>query len=190
MGQDKPVTIVRLVARGTIEEKVLELHAKKRGLVEGVLGDADVAGKLSTDELVDLLRGGGKVEASDEPRDEENASPAPDSLEVPPADVDGSLGGKLLAAAQENWQGTKSASTASSYLSVLRRMLGSSLSEPGGLSRIENALQKYARTTAAKSTPTTRRSQRSTLRSALEVGVERRLVTEGDSKRLLELLPG
>src|SRR5690606_30522060 len=34
IGQQRQVTVVRLVARGTIEEKVLELHAAKRALVE------------------------------------------------------------------------------------------------------------------------------------------------------------
>ncbi len=61
IGQQRPVTIVRLVALGTVEEKVLSLHAQKRQLVAGVLDGADVAGRLNTDELVDLLREGQAV---------------------------------------------------------------------------------------------------------------------------------
>jgi hypothetical protein len=51
---------VRLVALETVEEKVLSLHAKKRALVASILDGADASGKLTTDELVDLLREGQK----------------------------------------------------------------------------------------------------------------------------------
>src|SRR5213076_2867560 len=37
IGQQRPVTAVRLVARDTIEEAVLRLHAAKRALAQGVL---------------------------------------------------------------------------------------------------------------------------------------------------------
>jgi SNF2 family DNA or RNA helicase len=56
IGQHKPVTAVRLVARGTIEEAVLDLHAAKRALAAGVLEGSDVAASLSTDQLVELVR--------------------------------------------------------------------------------------------------------------------------------------
>jgi superfamily II DNA or RNA helicase len=68
IGQKRAVTIVRLVATGTVEEKVLALHAHKRQLVAGVLDGADIAGKLSTDELVDLLREGQAGPADEEPK--------------------------------------------------------------------------------------------------------------------------
>jgi superfamily II DNA or RNA helicase len=55
IGQTKPVTAVRLVARGTIEEAVLGLHAAKRALAAGVLEGSDVAASLGTDELVELI---------------------------------------------------------------------------------------------------------------------------------------
>lgn len=58
IGQTRAVTIIRLVARGTIEEQILELHADKRNLVAGILEGTDRAGKLSTTELVDLIRSG------------------------------------------------------------------------------------------------------------------------------------
>jgi superfamily II DNA or RNA helicase len=59
IGQRQPVTSVRLVARGTIEEAVLGLHAAKRALAAGVLEGSDVAASLGTDELIDLIRRGG-----------------------------------------------------------------------------------------------------------------------------------
>jgi len=58
LGQTKPVTVYRMVAKGTLEEQILELHARKRDLVAGILSGADRAGKLSTDELLQLIRGG------------------------------------------------------------------------------------------------------------------------------------
>jgi SNF2 family DNA or RNA helicase len=57
IGQDKPVHAYRFVARGTIEEQMLALHADKRDLVDSVLEGADAAGSLTVDELVALLAG-------------------------------------------------------------------------------------------------------------------------------------
>ena len=56
IGQTRPVTAVRLVARGTIEEAVLNLHAAKRDLAAGVLEGTDAAASLGTDELIDLIQ--------------------------------------------------------------------------------------------------------------------------------------
>ncbi len=58
-GQDKPVMVYRIVARDTIEEEILALHETKRDLVEGVLDGAGAAAKLSTQDLVSLIRGNG-----------------------------------------------------------------------------------------------------------------------------------
>lgn len=58
IGQTKPVTAIRLVARDTIEESVLSLHAEKRALAAGVLEGTDVAASLSTDQLVEMIRRG------------------------------------------------------------------------------------------------------------------------------------
>ena len=57
IGQTRPVTAIRLVARGTIEEAVLGLHAAKRALAAGVLEGSDVAASLGAEELVNLIRG-------------------------------------------------------------------------------------------------------------------------------------
>jgi SNF2 family DNA or RNA helicase len=58
IGQVRPVTALRLVARGTIEEAVLGLHESKRALAAGVLEGSDLAASLGTDELVELIRRG------------------------------------------------------------------------------------------------------------------------------------
>ena len=55
IGQDKPVTVYRLVSLGTIEEEMLALHAHKRALVAGVLEGKELAGKLTTRELIGLF---------------------------------------------------------------------------------------------------------------------------------------
>ncbi|MBF0293707.1 MAG: DEAD/DEAH box helicase [Magnetococcales bacterium] len=59
IGQQRPVTIYRLVAKGTIEEKIVALHRHKRDLADGLLEDGDMSGKLSLAELFDLIRGEG-----------------------------------------------------------------------------------------------------------------------------------
>ncbi len=58
IGQERAVTVYRLVSKGTIEEQILELHANKRELVASVLSGTDQAGRMSTDELIDLIRTG------------------------------------------------------------------------------------------------------------------------------------
>ncbi|WNG30501.1 DEAD/DEAH box helicase [Cystobacter fuscus] len=73
IGQTRPVTVYRLVARGTIEEQILSLHSDKRALVAGVLEGTNVAARLTTKDLLALLEGG------DAPRDRD------DDEEEPPA---------------------------------------------------------------------------------------------------------
>ena len=55
IGQTKPVTVYRLIARGTVEEKILAMHTDKRALVAGVLEGTDVAARLTTGDLLALL---------------------------------------------------------------------------------------------------------------------------------------
>ncbi len=56
IGQDKTVTVVRLIARGTIEEKMLSLKAKKRELTRAVIGnDARALEGLTVEDVRSLL---------------------------------------------------------------------------------------------------------------------------------------
>jgi SNF2 family DNA or RNA helicase len=72
IGQERPVTVIRLVARGTIEEAVLSLHAEKRQLAASILDGAEAAGRLDSEALLDLIRAGsGQVEETDGEREEE-----------------------------------------------------------------------------------------------------------------------
>jgi SNF2 family DNA or RNA helicase len=57
IGQRQPVTVLRLIARGTVEEKMLDVHAEKRDLFARLLGGAAAPGRLTTEELVALIRG-------------------------------------------------------------------------------------------------------------------------------------
>jgi superfamily II DNA or RNA helicase len=56
IGQTKPVQVHRLITRGTIEEKIAELLARKRALADSVLGGGEAAlTELDDDELRDLV---------------------------------------------------------------------------------------------------------------------------------------
>jgi len=56
IGQQRPVTIYRLVAKNTIEEKILQLHATKRDLADNLLDGTDQSVRLSTADLLNLLK--------------------------------------------------------------------------------------------------------------------------------------
>jgi len=56
MGQQRPVTVYRLVTAGSIEERIVALHHDKRELADGLLADQDGSAPLAADELIDLLR--------------------------------------------------------------------------------------------------------------------------------------
>ena len=55
IGQDKPVIVHRLVARDTVEERILALQERKRQLAESALGEAAGATQITRDELLALL---------------------------------------------------------------------------------------------------------------------------------------
>jgi superfamily II DNA or RNA helicase len=57
IGQDQPVFVYQLVAQGSIEERMLELQARKKALADGLLGrdDGAVLTKFSAPELHLLL---------------------------------------------------------------------------------------------------------------------------------------
>ena len=55
IGQQRPVTIYRLVTKGTIEEKIVKLHQEKRDLAGSLLDGSDISGRISADELIRLI---------------------------------------------------------------------------------------------------------------------------------------
>ena len=55
IGQEQPVTVYRLITAGTVEERVIELHARKREMAEEILEGAEKT-RLSKDELMQLFQ--------------------------------------------------------------------------------------------------------------------------------------
>jgi SNF2 domain-containing protein/helicase-like protein len=55
LGQERPVFVYRLVAKDTVEERIIDLQQRKRGIADAALGDADQAGGLTRDDLLTLL---------------------------------------------------------------------------------------------------------------------------------------
>jgi SNF2 family DNA or RNA helicase len=88
IGQTRAVTVIRLIARGTIEDAVLALHGDKRALAASVFDEEGGAARLSTDELAALIRAGEAQEPGDEEeKAEEEGDTAHDEDE---ADASGS----------------------------------------------------------------------------------------------------
>lgn len=57
IGQKNVVTVYRLIAKGTIEEKIMELQERKMELADKVLGGEGLGGqRLSREEILELLR--------------------------------------------------------------------------------------------------------------------------------------
>jgi SNF2 family DNA or RNA helicase len=56
IGQLRPVTIYRLVAKDTIEDKIVALHQHKRDLANSLLEGTEMSGRISTDDLLKLIR--------------------------------------------------------------------------------------------------------------------------------------
>lgn len=60
IGQRNVVEVIKLVAKGTIEEKIILLQENKKSLIDSVitgeLTNSDVLGKLTKEELLDLFR--------------------------------------------------------------------------------------------------------------------------------------
>jgi superfamily II DNA or RNA helicase len=58
IGQERPVTVYRLVMKDSIEQQIVDLHKQKRDLADSLLEGADIAGKVSAEELLALLQQG------------------------------------------------------------------------------------------------------------------------------------
>jgi superfamily II DNA or RNA helicase len=56
IGQQRPVTIYRLVAKDSIEERIIRLHAAKRDLADGLLAGTEDGGRLSYEDMLELIR--------------------------------------------------------------------------------------------------------------------------------------
>ncbi len=56
IGQTRPVTIYRLVCKNTIEEKIVRLHQEKRDLAGSLLEGSDISAKMTSDDLLDLIK--------------------------------------------------------------------------------------------------------------------------------------
>ena len=58
MGQQRPVTIYRLVARHTIEEGIVDLHRHKRDLADSLLEGSDLSARMSPGDMLAMLQAG------------------------------------------------------------------------------------------------------------------------------------
>ncbi len=56
IGQQRPVTVYRLVTQGSIEEKIVRLHRSKRDLAEDILSGEDAGAPIDAAQLMELLR--------------------------------------------------------------------------------------------------------------------------------------
>jgi len=57
IGQTRPVTVYRLIARDTVEEGIVQLHKAKRTLVDELLAGSGVSASLKAEQILDMLEG-------------------------------------------------------------------------------------------------------------------------------------
>lgn len=56
IGQTRKVTVYKMIAKGTIEEKIVKLQERKKDLADNIINGENVGiGGLSREELMDLL---------------------------------------------------------------------------------------------------------------------------------------
>jgi SNF2 family DNA or RNA helicase len=63
IGQQRPVTVYRLVNEGTLEERIIKLHQSKRELADSVLDGTGIRSAPAAQELLALMRGDGEEAA-------------------------------------------------------------------------------------------------------------------------------
>jgi SNF2 family DNA or RNA helicase len=56
IGQERPVTVYRLITKDTIEESIVALHQTKQALADALLSEGSQAAQMSTTELVSLIQ--------------------------------------------------------------------------------------------------------------------------------------
>ena len=57
MGQTRKVISYKMIARGTIEEKILKMQEEKTALMDGIMGeDSTMFSSMSEDEVMGALR--------------------------------------------------------------------------------------------------------------------------------------
>ncbi len=56
MGQQRPVTVYRFITTGTVEERILQLHERKRDLADSLLEGTESAAKMTAEELMKLIQ--------------------------------------------------------------------------------------------------------------------------------------
>jgi SNF2 family DNA or RNA helicase len=55
IGQERPVTVYRMVAKDTVEEKIIKLHKTKRELADTLLSGTDASAKMSLNDLMSII---------------------------------------------------------------------------------------------------------------------------------------
>lgn len=55
IGQLRPVTVYRLIMQNSIEEKIIALHKNKKDIADDLLSGSDVSGKITEEELMQLM---------------------------------------------------------------------------------------------------------------------------------------
>ena len=55
IGQEKVVHVIKMISKGTIEEKILDLQEKKKALFESVISEDEAIKKISIDDLKELF---------------------------------------------------------------------------------------------------------------------------------------
>jgi SNF2 family DNA or RNA helicase len=76
IGQGKPVTALRFVARATVEEAIVRVRERKRQLADAVLEGTEGAASLSIADMVKLLEEGWSFSAAEPP-----VTPMPEAVE-------------------------------------------------------------------------------------------------------------